>query len=143
MNPLSKICNQGNKIVICLGIGVPCTKDANKLIFSNAKIKAVDIPVTSKDTIIQANVLCDLSVQDERNKRKREIPVDVTPNPATSFISVKTPVDLPFNIYSMDGSLKIRSLTNHPTDISSLKPGVYVISILIKDEVVRKLIIKR
>ena len=77
------------------------------------------------------------------NERKTEMPVDIMPNPATSFISVKTPVDLPFNVYNIDGLLKIRSVTNHSTDISSLKPGVYIISILIKDKVVRKMIIKR
>ena len=140
---LSNLSDCDSTIIVKITKGTDSAAPLNKLIFSNAKIKAVDIPVTSKDTIIQANVLCDLSLQGERNGRKREMPVDILPNPATSFISVKTPADLPFNIYSMDGLLKIRSVTNHPTDISSLKPGVYFISILIKDEVVRKLIIKR
>jgi hypothetical protein len=65
------------------------------------------------------------------------------PNPATSFINIKAPVDLPFNVYSMEGLLKMRSVTNRYTDISSLKPGVYIITILMKDEVVRRMIIKR
>jgi len=140
---LSNLSDCDSTIIVKITKGTDSAAPLNKLIFSNAKIKAVDIPVTSKDTIIQANVLCNLSLQGDRSGTKREMPVDIMPNPATSFISVKTPADLPFNIYSMDGLLKIRSVTNHPTDISSLKPGVYFISILIKDEVVRKLIIKR
>ena len=140
---LSNLSGCDSAILVRITNGTDSAASLNKLIFSNAKIKAVNIPVTGTDTIIQASVFCNLSLQHERKGEETELPVVIMPNPAISFIIVKTAVNLSFNIYSSDGILIIRSVTNQATDISRLKPGVYIITILIKNEVVRKMMIKR
>jgi hypothetical protein len=139
---LSDLSGCDSAIIVKVTNGIDSAAPLNKLIFSNAKIKATAIPVTARDTVLQADIVCDLSLH-KRNDTKTQLPVIIMPNPATSFINIKAPVDLPFNVYSMEGLLKMRSVTNRYTDISSLKPGVYIITILMKDEVVRRMIIKR
>ncbi|HEX5155292.1 MAG TPA: T9SS type A sorting domain-containing protein [Parafilimonas sp.] len=140
---LSSLSGCDSAILVKITNGTDSAAALNKLVFSKTKIKTSEVLVSVRDTTIQTDVFCDLSLQHKKNNLKNEVPVAILPNPATNFIVVRTSMDLPFDVYSIDGILKMRSVTNHSTDISNLKPGVYVINVLIKDKVIRKMMIKR
>lgn len=140
---LSTLSDCDSTIFVKITNGTDSSTVLNKLIPSSVSIHSTDISLFVKDTTIQPDIFCNLSLSTKVADQKIKIDVAVLPNPATTTITVKTNVDLPFIIYSIAGELKIKSTTNHLTNISTLQPGAYMINVLTKDGVIKKMMIKR
>jgi len=140
---LSSITNCDSTIFVTITNGTDSAATLDKLIFSRATITATDVPLSVHNVTKQQNVFCNLSALKNTNHIKDAMVVTVMPNPAAVSIIVKAVADIPFSIYNMNGILLLTSVTNHSTNIASLTPGLYMIEVKTKNEVIRRTLIKQ
>lgn len=139
---LTTLSNCDSTIFVTVTNGTDSASALHALNFAIVQSNPVNLSVTVSNATIQKNVYCSLQTEN-KNREKDATPVTIIPNPAYDKITVATPADIAYNIYSMYGALMIRSTTNKSTDISKLKPGIYVVEIKTKEGGIRKTLLKK
>lgn len=132
-----------SSIFVTVTNGTDSAATVSALVFSPFIVQPVDIPVTVKNASINQTVFCSVIPKKNHYVQNDAIQIEISPNPATSIINVSTENDFPFSIFDMSGTLLIKSVTNHTTDISKLTQGLYSIEIITNNKVVRKMMIKQ